>query len=57
MTIRGPKEEAEKAGRLLAELAKDKELASHEEAIKAKPEYFRFLVGRGGVKIRKVCHF
>ncbi len=53
--IRGPRDGADKAMKLLADLAKDRELSSHQESIKAKPELFRFLIGRGGQKIKKVC--
>jgi polyribonucleotide nucleotidyltransferase len=52
--LRGPREETEKAQKLLADLAKDKELSSHQESVKARPELFRFLIGRGGNKIKKV---
>jgi len=54
ITIRGPKDGVEKAKKLLTDLAKDKELASFNAEVKAKPELFRFLIGRGGTKIKKI---
>jgi predicted PilT family ATPase len=54
VTIRGPKEGVEKAKKLLLDLAKDKEMSSFTAEIKAKPELFRFLIGRGGTKIHKL---
>lgn len=54
VTIRGPKEDVAKAEKLLLALAKDRELSSFEDAVKAKPEFHRFLIGRGGANIKKI---
>uniref|UniRef100_A0A8C7NSW5 Vigilin n=1 Tax=Oncorhynchus mykiss TaxID=8022 RepID=A0A8C7NSW5_ONCMY len=51
VTIRGPAEEVEKAKKQLLSLAQDK---SHTAELKAKPEYHKFLIGKGGGNIRKV---
>lgn len=54
VTIRGPKDDAEKAKKMLTQLAKDKELCSFHAEVKSKPELFRFLIGRGGHTIKKI---
>ncbi|CAJ0606165.1 unnamed protein product [Cylicocyclus nassatus] len=54
VTIRGPKPDAERAQKLLVDLAKDKEVNLHEDTIVAKPEFHRFLIGKGGAKINKM---
>lgn len=54
VTIRGPKEDVARAEKLLVALAKDRELSSHEDFVTAKPEFHRFLIGRGGSKIKKI---
>uniref|UniRef100_A0A0N5A8M1 Vigilin n=1 Tax=Syphacia muris TaxID=451379 RepID=A0A0N5A8M1_9BILA len=54
VTIRGPKEDVERAEKLLLALAKDRELSSHEDTVTAKPEFHRFLIGKGGAKIKKI---
>uniref|UniRef100_A0A8C7IDX7 Vigilin n=1 Tax=Oncorhynchus kisutch TaxID=8019 RepID=A0A8C7IDX7_ONCKI len=52
VTIRGPAEEVEKAKKQLLSLAQDK--VSFSLFILAKPEYHKFLIGKGGGNIRKV---
>jgi len=52
--IRGPKDDVEKAKKQLLELASEKEISGYTAEIRAKPEHHRFLIGRGGVSIRKV---
>lgn len=52
--IRGPKEDVARAEKLLLALAKDRELSSHEDSVTAKPEFHRFLIGKGGSKIKKI---
>ncbi|KAK3718445.1 hypothetical protein QZH41_014445 [Actinostola sp. cb2023] len=52
--IRGPKDDVEKAKKQLLELASEKEISGFTAEIRAKPEHHRFLIGRGGVSIRKV---
>ncbi|VDM70630.1 unnamed protein product, partial [Strongylus vulgaris] len=54
VTIRGPKPDAERAQKLLVDLAKDKEVNLHEDTVVAKPEFHRFLIGKGGTKINKM---
>lgn len=54
IVIRGPKNDVETAKEHLLKLAKDKELSSFAADIKAKAEFHRFLIGRGGSTIRKV---
>lgn len=54
VTIRGPKEDVAKAQKLLMALVKDRELSSHEDTIIAKPEFHRFLIGKGGARIKKL---
>ncbi len=56
MTIRGPKEDAERAEKMLLNLAKDRELSSFEDSVTAKSEFHRFLIGRGGTRIKKVLY-
>uniref|UniRef100_H2ZHB2 K Homology domain-containing protein n=1 Tax=Ciona savignyi TaxID=51511 RepID=H2ZHB2_CIOSA len=54
VTIRGPKEDVEKAKGQLMQIAKQKELASFTKELKCKAELHRFLIGRGGATIKKV---
>lgn len=54
VVIRGPIEDAENARRQLQELTSEKQMSSFTADIKAKPEYHKFLIGRGGANIKKV---
>lgn len=54
VTIRGPAGDVTKAVGLLSALAKDKEENYIEDTVKAKPEFHRFLIGKGGSKIAKL---
>ncbi|KAK6060058.1 KH domain protein [Cooperia oncophora] len=54
VTIRGPKGDVEKARKHLTELARDKEINLHEDKVVARPEFHRFLIGKGGGKINKI---
>jgi len=54
VTIRGPAEEVEKAKTQLLALAEEKQIKSHTAELRAKPEYHKFLIGKGGGNIRKV---
>lgn len=54
VTIRGPTDDVEKAQKLLQQLAKDRELSSHEDTIKFNPQFRRFLIGRNGQNIKKI---
>lgn len=54
VTIRGPAEEVDKAKQQLLALAEEKQTKSHTAELRAKPEYHKFLIGKGGGNIRKV---
>ena len=61
VVIRGVKEDVEKAKKQLLEMASDsekqlaeKQLSSFTAEVHAKPEYHRYLIGRGGANISKV---
>ncbi|XP_056270396.1 high density lipoprotein binding protein a isoform X1 [Pseudoliparis swirei] len=54
VTIRGPAEEVEKAKQQLLALAEEKQTKNHTAELRAKPEYHKFLIGKGGGNIRKV---
>uniref|UniRef100_A0A8C3A058 Vigilin n=1 Tax=Cyclopterus lumpus TaxID=8103 RepID=A0A8C3A058_CYCLU len=54
VTIRGPAEEVEKAKQQLLALAEEKQTKSQTAELRAKPEYHKFLIGKGGGNIRKV---
>lgn len=53
VTIRGPKEDVEKAKQQLEALKNEKEAASFTIEIRAKPEYHKFLIGKNGANIKK----
>lgn len=54
VSIRGPADEVEKAKKQLLSLAEEKQTKSHTAELRAKPEYHKFLIGKGGGNIRKV---
>uniref|UniRef100_A0A8C5JYE0 Vigilin n=1 Tax=Jaculus jaculus TaxID=51337 RepID=A0A8C5JYE0_JACJA len=54
VVIRGPSSDVEKARKQLLHLAEEKQTKSFTVDIRAKPEYHKFLIGKGGGKIRKV---
>ncbi|XP_076856033.1 vigilin isoform X2 [Brachyhypopomus gauderio] len=54
VTIRGPAGEVERARRQLLQLAEEKQVHSFSVELQAKPEYHKFLIGRGGANIRRV---
>uniref|UniRef100_A0A673J8F7 Vigilin n=1 Tax=Sinocyclocheilus rhinocerous TaxID=307959 RepID=A0A673J8F7_9TELE len=54
VTIRGTVEEVEKAKKQLLSLAEEKQTKNHTVELRAKPEYHKFLIGKGGGNIRKV---
>uniref|UniRef100_A0A672NQT9 Vigilin n=1 Tax=Sinocyclocheilus grahami TaxID=75366 RepID=A0A672NQT9_SINGR len=54
VTIRGPAEEVERARRQLLQLAEEKQVNNFSVELQAKPEYHKFLIGRGGANIRRV---
>ncbi|XP_026539698.1 vigilin-like [Notechis scutatus] len=54
ITLEGPTEEVERAKRQLLHLAEEKQINNHSVELHAKPDYHKFLIGRGGANIRKV---
>ncbi|OZC06636.1 hypothetical protein X798_06373 [Onchocerca flexuosa] len=54
VSIRGPKDDVARAEKMLMALAKDRELSSFEDSVSAKPEFHRFIIGKGGSRIRKI---
>ncbi|MEQ2171697.1 hypothetical protein GOODEAATRI_013400, partial [Goodea atripinnis] len=54
VTIRGPASEVEKAKKQLLQLAEEKQVNNFTVELQAKPEYHKFLIGRGGANIRRV---
>uniref|UniRef100_A0A8C5PC31 Vigilin n=1 Tax=Leptobrachium leishanense TaxID=445787 RepID=A0A8C5PC31_9ANUR len=54
VTIRGPAQDVERAKKQLLQLAEEKQTKSFTAELCAKPEYHKFLIGKGGVNIRKV---
>lgn len=55
MTIRGPKEDVEKAKQQLLELTTEKQLSSYSAEVRAKVQHHKFLIGKNGANIKKVC--
>ncbi|KAB5555835.1 hypothetical protein PHYPO_G00038720 [Pangasianodon hypophthalmus] len=54
VTIRGPAGEVERAKKQLLQLAEEKQVNNFSVELQAKPEYHKFLIGRGGANIRRV---
>ncbi|XP_076306465.1 vigilin-like [Tachypleus tridentatus] len=54
VTLRGPKEDVDKAKKQLIDLSNEKQLSSYTVELKAKPEHHKFLIGRNGANIKKV---
>merc|ERR1712179_59833 len=54
VNIRGPKEDVDKAKKLLVELSNEKQLTSLTAEVRAKPEHHKFLIGRQGANIQSV---
>jgi len=54
VVIRGPKDDVENAKKQLLELSTERKESSFTADIRAKPEYHKFLIGRGGANIKKV---
>jgi len=54
VTVRGPKEDVEKAVNLLKELSEEKQLSGITIDVKAKPQHHKFLIGKSGVHIQKI---
>ena len=54
VTVRGPKDDVEKAKKMLAELANEKQLSSMTCEVRAKPEHHKFLIGRHGSNVQAI---
>ena len=54
VSVRGPKEDVEKAKKMLIDLSNERQLNSVSATIRAKPEHHKFLIGRQGVNIQSV---
>ena len=54
VTVRGPKEDVEKAVNLLKELSEEKQLSGITADVKAKPQHHKFLIGKSGIHIQKI---
>jgi len=54
VTVRGPKEDVEKAVKLLKEMSEEKQLSGITAEIKAKPQHHKFLIGKAGIHIQKI---
>lgn len=54
VTIRGPKDDVEKAKQMLLEQTNEKQLMSFTDTVRAKVIYHKFIIGRQGANIRKI---
>ena len=54
VTVRGPKEDVEKATKLLKEMSEEKQLSGVTMEIRAKPQHHKFLVGNAGIHIQQI---
>lgn len=54
VTIRGPKDDVEKAKKMLLEMANLKTLSSITAEVRAKPEHHKFLIGRNGANVQSI---
>lgn len=54
VTIRGQKEDVEKAKAQLIELSNERELSSYTVEIRAKQQHHKFLIGKNGASIKKI---
>merc|ERR1719340_451723 len=54
VTVRGPKDDVEKAVSLLKELSEEKQLSGITADVKAKPQHHKFLIGKSGIHIQKI---
>jgi len=54
VTVRGPKDDVEKAVKLLKELSEEKQLSGITAEVKAKPQHHKFLIGKSGIHIQKI---
>merc|ERR1719365_529040 len=56
VTVRGPKEDVEKAVKQLKEMSEEKQLSGITAEIKAKPQHHKFLIGKAGIHIQKITN-
>ncbi|XP_011297299.1 vigilin [Fopius arisanus] len=54
VTIRGLKEDVEKAKQQLLEQIHEKELSSFSDVVRANPVYHKFIIGRQGANVKKI---
>lgn len=54
VTIRGPKEDVQKAKKLLVELNNERQLASFTAEVRCKLQHHKFLIGKNGATVRKL---
>lgn len=54
VTIRGPKEDVEKAKVQLLELSNERQLSSFSAEVRAKNDHHKFLIGKNGASIKKI---
>lgn len=54
VTIRGPKEDVDRAKQQLLDLASERQLSSYTDEVRAKPQHHKFLIGRSGANIKKI---
>lgn len=54
VTIRGPKDDVEKAKTTLLEMSSEKQLSSFTAEVRANPKHHRFLIGKKGASIKKI---
>lgn len=54
VTIRGPKEDVEKAKVQLLELSNERQISSFTAEVRAKPQHHRYLIGKNGSSIKQI---
>ncbi|XP_023026265.1 satellite-binding protein 1 Dp1 [Leptinotarsa decemlineata] len=54
VTIRGPKEDVDRAKQQLLDLANERQLASYSVEVRAKAQHHKFLIGKNGANIKKI---
>ncbi|KAL0134248.1 hypothetical protein PUN28_001207 [Cardiocondyla obscurior] len=54
VSIRGPKDDVEKAKAQLLELSNEKQLSSFSAEVRAKVQHHKFLIGKNGANIKKI---
>ncbi|XP_017771601.1 PREDICTED: vigilin [Nicrophorus vespilloides] len=54
VTIRGPKEDVDRAKQQLLDLASERQLSSYTAEVRAKAQHHKFLIGKSGANIKKL---